>query len=138
MTNNGTGAVKTPQGLEADTVEPHYELTSPLSDQGGNLHFYVGAWNDRGKTDGTFYSSARADAMDTIDAMLSQLQQLRSALIREGIEYQEQLLAPKSLGECSREGCERPAIEAKPGYVGPLYCSPVHAFIDRANREGGA
>lgn len=40
------------------------------------------------------------------------------------------------LGDCSLEGCDRPAIEAKPGYVGPLFCSPVHAF--RANRKAGA
>lgn len=40
------------------------------------------------------------------------------------------------LGKCSREGCDRPAIEAKPGYIGPLYCSPVHAFTDPARRGG--
>lgn len=55
-------------------------------------------------------------------------------------EYIEALAAAvkdASLGECSREDCNRPAIEGKPGYVGPLYCSPVHAFTDR-NRQGGA
>lgn len=56
-------------------------------------------------------------------------------------EYIEALAAAvknDDLGGCSREGCERPAIEAKPGYVGPLYCSPVHAFTARSNRVGGA
>ena len=54
-------------------------------------------------------------------------------------EYIEALAAAvkdASLGECSREDCNRPAIEGKPGYVGPLYCSPVHAFTDA--RRGGA
>src|SRR5688500_18321072 len=54
-------------------------------------------------------------------------------------EYIEALAAAVkggALGECSREDCNRPAIEGKPGYVGPLYCSPVHAFT--AARRGGA
>lgn len=54
-------------------------------------------------------------------------------------EYIEALAAAvkdTSLGACSRENCDRPAIEGKPGYSGPLYCSPVHAFTDRA-RQGG-
>jgi len=54
-------------------------------------------------------------------------------------EYIEALAAAVkggALGECSREDCNRPAIEGKPGYVGPLYCSPVHAFTDA--RRGGA
>lgn len=53
-------------------------------------------------------------------------------------EYIEALAAAvkdQSLGECSREDCDRPAIEGKPGYTGPLYCSPVHAFTAR---RGGA
>jgi hypothetical protein len=41
------------------------------------------------------------------------------------------------LGECSRPGCGRPAIEGKPGYVGPLYCGPRCAFVDRENRANG-
>jgi hypothetical protein len=54
-------------------------------------------------------------------------------------EYIEALAAAvknESLGQCSRGDCDRPAIEAKPGYTGPLYCSPVHAFTDRAHRVG--
>jgi hypothetical protein len=55
-------------------------------------------------------------------------------------EYIEALAAAAkdgSLGACSREDCNRPAIEGKPGYVGPLYCSPVHAFTARQGSKGG-
>lgn len=129
---------KTTDAAEAQQREPHYEFTSTLEEQGAHVYFAVGAWNDRVKPDGMFYPEARAEAMETIDAMLSQLQKLRSELIREGIRYQEELLARpvRDLGECSRGGCDRPAIDARPGYTGPLYCGPRCAFVDRANREG--
>jgi hypothetical protein len=42
------------------------------------------------------------------------------------------------LGECSRQGCSRPAIEGKSGYVGPLYCGPRCAFVDREARQAVA
>jgi hypothetical protein len=123
---------------EVQQGEPYYALTSPLQEQAAHLYFAVGAWNDRHKADGMFYPKARSEAMETIDAMLDQLRQLRSALIREGIQYQEELLAPKGLGECSCQGCDRPAIEGKPGYTGPLYCGPRCAFVDRENRQAVA
>jgi hypothetical protein len=129
-----------PDATEEAASEPHVDLTGPLEEQAAHLYFAVGAWNDRVKPDGMFYPKARAEAMETIDAMLDQLGKLRSALIGEGIKYQEELLARpvRDLGECSREGCDRPAIEGRPGYEGPLYCGPRCAFVDRPNREGGA
>jgi hypothetical protein len=119
--------------------DPHYDLTSPLAEQGANLHYFVGAWNDRDKATGLYYVESRNNAMETIDAMLSQLQNLRSALVGEGIKYQEELLSRpvRDLGECSRGGCDRPAIDGRPGYEGPLYCGPRCAFVDRENREAG-
>lgn len=135
-TKETTEAVAPPQG------EPHYELTSPLAEQAENLHFLVGHWAERDNSDRTLASqtpgSIRSDAIITIDAMLGQLNKLRSELVREGIAYQEQLLSPKDLGECSRSGCTHPAIEGKVGYMGPLYCGPRCAFVDRENRQAAA
>lgn len=131
-TQETTEAVAAPQG------DPHYELTSRLAEQGQDVYFFVGCWNDRNLPDrGMFFPGARKEAMDTIDAMLGQLNKLRSELVREGIAYQEQLLSPKDFGECSRPGCARPAIEGKAGYSGPLYCGPRCAFVDRENRASG-
>jgi hypothetical protein len=78
----------------------------------------------------------RAGAYNVVDreavvsSLCDEVEQLRAIVARVIDETPD-------LGECSKDGCERPAIEAKPGYVGPLYCSPVHAFVDRSNRVGG-
>jgi hypothetical protein len=49
-----------------------------------------------------------------------------------------ELMQRKGFESCAKDGCTRPTIPAREGYSGPLYCSPVHAFVDRANREVGA
>lgn len=83
---------------ELQQGEPHYHLTAPMAEQAANLHFYVGAWADRGPVDdstprGTYFHGCRGKAVDTIDQMLAQLHELRSQLSQEGRRYEDEFMA---------------------------------------------